>query len=71
MSRPTRAEATSGDFHLRLSPAERVRMDEAAKANHQTSSQFARDAIVTAAADCLETTPEPRFVARNSEHPLA
>jgi len=54
LSRPTRAEATSGDFHVRLSPAERERVDQAAKANHQTTSQFARDAIVTAADDCLE-----------------
>jgi len=71
MSRPNRAEATSGDFHLRLSPAERRRMDQAAKANHQTSSQFARDAIVTAADDCLETPTRSPFVARNSEHRLA
>jgi uncharacterized protein (DUF1778 family) len=54
VSRPNRAEAPSGDFHVRLSPAERVRLDQAAKVNHQTSSQFAREALVTAADDCLE-----------------
>lgn len=54
MSRPNRAEAPSLDFHVRLSPAERDRVDQAAHANHQTSSQFGREALVTAADDCLE-----------------
>jgi len=54
MSRPNRAEAPSLDFHLRLSPAERIRVDQAAEANHQTPSEFAREALVTAADDCLE-----------------
>jgi len=55
MSHPNRAEAPSVAISTRLSPAERDRVDQAAKANHQTVSQFARDAIVTAADDCLET----------------
>jgi len=54
VSRHARAEAPSVDFHLRLSPAERARVDEAAMANHQTSSQWAREALVIAAEDCLE-----------------
>jgi uncharacterized protein (DUF1778 family) len=39
---------------VRLSPAELDRLREAARANHQTPNQFARDALVTAADDCLE-----------------
>lgn len=65
MSRPNRAEAPSVDFHVRLSPAERDRLDQAAKANHQTSSQFARDALGLAADDCLDDRPAAPFVARN------
>ena len=55
MSRPNRAEAPSTNLHVRLSPDERERVDQAAKANHQTTSQFSRDALVTAADECLET----------------
>jgi len=55
MSRPVRAEAPSVATCTRLSPAERDRVDQAAKANHQTVSQFARDALNTAADDCLES----------------
>lgn len=54
MSRPNRAEAPSIQTCTRLSPAERDRVDEAAAANHQTLSEFARDALVTAADDSLE-----------------
>jgi len=57
MSRPNRAEAPSQDFHLRLSPAERVRVEAAAKVNHQTASEFGRDALITAADDCLDDRP--------------
>jgi uncharacterized protein (DUF1778 family) len=55
MARTTRAEAPATPLPVRLSPAERERVEEAAKANHQKVSQFVRDAIVTAADDCLET----------------
>ena len=41
-------------FNVRLSDAERVRLTQAAAVNHQTRSDFARDAITTAADDCLE-----------------
>ncbi len=54
MSRPVRAEAPSQACCTRLSPAERQRVDLAARVNHQTMSQFARDALVTAADDCLD-----------------
>jgi len=57
VSRPNRAEASSKNLHVRLSPDERARVDEAAKANHQTTSQFSRDALVTAAAECLDDPP--------------
>jgi uncharacterized protein (DUF1778 family) len=65
MSRPIRAEAASVPSTVRLSPDERTRVELAAKANNQTMSQFARDALVTAASECLEADPTP-FVVRNS-----
>lgn len=54
MSRPNRAEAPSVPTCTRLSPAELERVTRAASTNHQTVSEFARDALVTAADDCLE-----------------
>jgi uncharacterized protein (DUF1778 family) len=59
VSRPNRAEAPSRDFHLRLSPDERERVDQAAKLNRQSSSDFGREALVTAADDCLEAWRAP------------
>lgn len=56
--RPAPAEAARQVTTLRLSPAERERVAEAARANRQNVSQFARDAIVTAAEECLETSPD-------------
>jgi uncharacterized protein (DUF1778 family) len=55
MARPRRAEAPSQPVQVRLSPEERVRVDEAARVNHQTRSEFLRDAAVTAAEECLES----------------
>jgi len=52
--RRPRAEAPAVPLQTRLSPAERERVEQAAKANHQNLSEFVRDAIVTAADDCLE-----------------
>lgn len=57
MSRPVRAEAPSTPLPIRLSPEERAAVELAAKVNHQTPSQFARDALVSAAAECLEAAP--------------
>jgi hypothetical protein len=54
MSRPVRAEARSTPLPLRLSPDERSQLNLAARVNHQTPSQFARDALASAAAECLE-----------------
>jgi len=54
MARPTRGEAPSTPATVRLSPEEKARILTAAKINHQNVSQFARDALVTAADDCLE-----------------
>jgi len=54
MSRPIRAEALSVPLPIRLSPDERAQLNEAAAVNHQTPSQFARDALASAAAECLE-----------------
>lgn len=56
MARPSRAEAPSMPVPIRLSPEERQQVRLAAKVNNQTTSQFARDALVTAAAECLETS---------------
>ena len=55
MSRKARAEAPSLPMPVRLSPAERARVMEAARVNRQSISAFCRDALVTAAEDCLET----------------
>jgi uncharacterized protein (DUF1778 family) len=52
--RPLRAEAPSRPIRVKISPAERALAQEAAKINHQNLSEFTRDAILTAASDCLE-----------------
>jgi uncharacterized protein (DUF1778 family) len=54
MSRHARAEAPSQPTPVRLSPHERERVKMAAQVNHQNRSEFMRDAIVTAASECLE-----------------
>jgi uncharacterized protein (DUF1778 family) len=54
MARPVRAEAPSSPLPIRLSPDERECVEMAARVNRQTPSQFARDALVTAASECLE-----------------
>jgi uncharacterized protein (DUF1778 family) len=63
MSRPLRTEARTQPMPVRLSPAERDQLKQAAQLNHQKRSQFMRDAIVTAAADCLERAIKPRAIA--------
>lgn len=55
--RPLRAEAVSVVTNTRMSPAERERVKLAAKANHQTVSQFTRDVLLDAAEECLEILP--------------
>ncbi len=52
--RKPRAEAAAQPFRVRLSPVERARLEAAARANRQCPADFARDALVTAAEDCLE-----------------
>ena len=52
--RRPRAEANSRVRTLRLSPLEEARVRQAAKVNGQKFAEFARDALVTAAEDCLE-----------------
>jgi len=60
MARPIRAEAPSGQpWRVRLSPDERDRAREAARVNQQTVSAFVRDAIDSAAAECLERPGRP------------
>ena len=59
MSRPTRAEAPSLPLTTRLSPDERQQVNQAAAVNHQTPSEFARDALASAAAECLEAPMRP------------
>ena len=54
MARHPRAEAPTVPVPVRLSPAERQRVEEAARVNRQRVSEFMRDALVTAADDCLE-----------------
>lgn len=52
--RKPRAEAPTKVFRMRLSPLEQERVKLAAKVNGQKFAEFARDALVTAAEDCLE-----------------
>ena len=54
MSRKPRAEARSRPVSVKLSPQERGRLHTAALRNRQTVSQFLRDAVDAAAADCLD-----------------
>ena len=60
MNRPTRAVAPGVPFTIRLSPDERIRLDQAMKANHQTQTEFVRDALMTAADECLEGSPHTK-----------
>lgn len=53
--RPPRAETKGRPLRVRLSPAERQRIEQAADVNGQNLSAFMRDALVTAADDCLES----------------
>jgi uncharacterized protein (DUF1778 family) len=55
MARKPRAEAPAVPMPVRLSPAERERVQEAARVNNQKVSDFCRDALMCAAEDCLET----------------
>lgn len=66
---PPRAEAPRTPFRVRLSPDERAFVQEAAKANHQSMSQFMRDALVTAASECLESQPARVVVFRLHREP--
>lgn len=54
--RKPRAEAKGRPLTTLLSPAERERVKQAARRNHQSVSDFVRDAVVTAADECIETT---------------
>lgn len=51
--RPPRAEAASEKISTRLSPSERSRVIEAARQNHQTLSEFQRDACLDRADQTL------------------
>lgn len=57
-----RAEAPSTPVRVRLSPAEKAIVERAAKVNRQNVSQFLRDALVTAAEDCLEMRQNERVL---------
>jgi len=56
MSRPLRADAPSVPCCARYSPAERERVKEAAAVNHQSLSDFQRDAVLERVDQLL---PEP------------
>ena len=60
MRRP-RGEAPAQLVGVRLSPEERRVAEQAAAVNRQCLSDFVRDAVVTAASECLEL-PAGRFV---------
>jgi len=53
--KPPRAEQSAKwKLQVRLSPRERQIVAAAAKVNHQNSSDFARDALMSAAEDCMD-----------------
>lgn len=54
MSRHPRAEAPSVTTSTRLSPAERERVEHAARVTHQSLSEFQRDALLDRADEALE-----------------
>lgn len=56
MARP-RANEPAKVYGLRLTTQERERLRKAARVNRQTPAQFAREALVCAAEDCLEASP--------------
>jgi uncharacterized protein (DUF1778 family) len=56
MARPARNDDPTKPYAIRLTEAERDRIKEAARVNGQKPADFARDALVTAAEDCLEST---------------
>lgn len=59
MPQPLRGDAPSNaPVRVRLTEAERERVKEAARINHQNLSAFMRDALVEAADDCLEKRDE-------------
>ncbi len=57
--RPLRAEAPARPYRVRLSPLERDLVERAAAVNQQCGTDFARLAMLTAAAECLENVPPP------------
>lgn len=60
MARAIRAEAASKDaLRVRFSPEERQLALRAAEVNRQTISGFIRDAVLSAAGDCLEDIQPP------------
>jgi uncharacterized protein (DUF1778 family) len=60
MSRACRAEAPARMVGVRLSPRELALAVEAAQINRQVVGDFIRDAILEAAADCLESVHRRR-----------
>ena len=68
MARTPRAEAVGRRFSIRLSPNEYDIVQTAARVNRQTASSFARDAIASAAGDCLEASA-PVIVRLKSNRP--
>jgi uncharacterized protein (DUF1778 family) len=61
MARPIRAEAPSRScLAIRLSPNEHAVIRTAARVNKQTVAGFIREAVSTAAGECLEPIPTAR-----------
>jgi uncharacterized protein (DUF1778 family) len=56
VSRPTRAEAPGKTTSVKLSPAERERVEQAARLNRQSLSDFQRDALLDRADQTLDAS---------------
>lgn len=54
MSRPARADTPTAPLSTRVSQAERERIERAARENHQSLSQFQRDALLDRADQTLD-----------------
>lgn len=55
MSRPGRSESPSVPIAVRVTQAERERIERAARENHQSLSQFQRDALLDRADLALDS----------------
>lgn len=64
----SRFESKRSAFRVRISLADRAKLDEAAKINQQTITEFVRLAVLNAMEECMERPPDKGVVQRSSIH---